>query len=213
MLGSKGIRNIAGLPRISKAWPFGISKACSFAVSALATQTRSIREQVSSGRGFSIIELLVVVAIFAIVALMATQALIHSLRGAKKSESLARVRSDLDFALAVIERNLHNATDINPPCMGAATDTVSYTDGFGSTTSFSCDDIDGSGGLIGYIASASARLTSDEVDVTSCSFVCTPGDVGVPPSVTVSVIAEDPNAIGAEGAQVTTDTKILLRIY
>lgn len=153
-------------------------------------------------------ELLVVVSVFAIVILLATQALILSLRGSRKSESLSRVRSDLDFSLAVMERNLHNATAIDP-CPNPDTSIVNYTDAFGKTTSFSCTTIAG----LGAIASGSARLTSDEIDVTSCSIVCSPGNVGVPPSVTVTVSATNANVSGAEGAQVTTQTDILLRIY
>jgi prepilin-type N-terminal cleavage/methylation domain-containing protein len=172
-------------------------------------QNSKIGHSPRSGAGWSLIELLVVVAVFAIVALLTTQALVHSLRGSRKSEFIGRVRENLDFSLAVIERHLHSAQSIGCP----NSETINYDDSEGVAASFTCVDIDGSGGDIGYIASSSARLTVDDVDVISCSFVCDPGEVGVPPSVTMSITAEDANALGAEGAQVTMDTKILLRIY
>ena len=52
---------------------------------ALATRARSSREQVSMVRGFSLIEMLIVVAVFSILAVVATQSLSSSLRGSKKS--------------------------------------------------------------------------------------------------------------------------------
>lgn len=158
--------------------------------------------------GFSLVELLVVVAVFTIIAVISTQALILSLRGSKKSESLGLVRENLDYALAIVERNLHSAADISP-CPNTDTSIISYTDRTGVVTTFSCQDVGGDG----YIASGSGRLTSDEVNVTACTFTCSSGSVTVPPSVRIAVTAEDANVSGAEGGQVTTDTKVLLRIY
>jgi hypothetical protein len=69
-------------------------------------------------------------------------------------------------------------------------------------------------GTAGYIASDSARLTSDEVAVTACAFMCTQGTSLTPPQITVDISAVDVKEEGAkEGGSVTVSTKINLRTY
>lgn len=154
-----------------------------------------------NNKGISLLEILVVITVFSILAILATMAILLTLRGARKSEALIRVRSNVDYSLAVMERNIRNAESfIN---CGSETDAISYLDEDGSLSSFSCED--------DYIASGSARLTSEEVEIFSCSFTC--DDSTSPPSVEMSIGARDANATGIEGAQMTTSTKIFLRTY
>jgi len=160
-------------------------------------------------KGFALIELLVVISIFAILAILTTSALLSSLRGTRKGEALGRVRENLDYSFAVISRHLHSAQSLSCP----SSTQISYEDVNGASATFSCINIDGTGGAVGYFASGSARLTSDEIDVISCTLTCSPGAVGISPSVTIVTAAEDLSLKGAEGAQVATQTKILLRVY
>lgn len=153
--------------------------------------------------GFSIVEILVVIMIFAVIAILATESIALSLRGSKRSESTISVRENLNYSLAVIERALHNAesvTCVNPTIL-------TYSDILGLPAEFSCDLVSG------LIASSSARLTSSEVKITACKFICNSGASGVPPSVTISITAENAFASGLEQAQVTTNTQIMLRAY
>src|SRR3990170_3264778 len=66
----------------------------------------------SFGRGYSIVELLVVVTIFTFLAIIVTQAVVLTLRGSRKGESLISVRENLDYAFAVMERQLRSARSI-----------------------------------------------------------------------------------------------------
>ena len=159
-------------------------------------------------QGFSLLEILVVVTVFSILAILTTQAVLLTLRGSKKSESLTKVRGNIDYSLAVIERNIRNAESMEE-CPNSDPNIISYFDEDGVLTSFSCaSDAEG-----GYIASASGRLTSSEVDVTSCSFVCE--DVGgeTNPEITISISAQDVNLSAMEGGEITISTKIFLRTY
>ncbi|OGM11456.1 hypothetical protein A2Z22_00195 [Candidatus Woesebacteria bacterium RBG_16_34_12] len=63
--------------------------------------------------GFSLVEMLVVVSIFAILAVLASQSLIFTFRGRQKSGSIVSVRENLGHALSVIERQLYNAENVN----------------------------------------------------------------------------------------------------
>lgn len=162
--------------------------------------------------GFSLIEILVVLAIFSILAIVVTQGIFVTLRSARKSETTSRVKENLAYATAVMERQLHNASEVTP-CPNTSPTRLDYKDEDGKTSYFSCQSV----GPSGYVASGSAsiRLTSDSVSVTSCSFACATPAPGVdsPPSVDINITASDAVTLGVEGAQVTTSTKVFLRSY
>ena len=63
-------------------------------------------------KGMSLLEILVVVAIFSILGVIVTRSVLLTLRGSKKSESQVKVRENVNYALAVIERQLRNADSI-----------------------------------------------------------------------------------------------------
>jgi prepilin-type N-terminal cleavage/methylation domain-containing protein len=166
------------------------------------------KKRFSNIRGFSLLEILVVITVFSILAILTTQAVFLTLRGSKKSESSTKVRENIDYSLAVIERNIRNADSLEE-CPLSDPNTVIYQDENGITTSFSCASEDD----IGYIASASGRLTSSEVDVTSCSFTCEEGTGETNSAITVSITAQDASLSAMEGGEITISTKIFLRNY
>jgi len=159
-------------------------------------------------KGISLIETLIVIIIFSLLGLLTTRSLFLTLRGAKKSQSLIKVRESINFATSVIQRQLRNAQGI-VECPNTDTSQINYLDFEGNAASFSCNIV----GTSGYIASSSARLTSDEITVTACSFECTQDDSGNPPSVSVSISAEDALSTALEKGKVTSDSKIFLRTY
>lgn len=159
--------------------------------------------------GFTLLEILVVVSIFAVLGILVTRAVILSIGGSKKSESLVKVRENLDYSVGIIERSLRNANSISP-CPNSDPGVLNYIDVNGNPASFSCN----LGTPPGYIASGSARLTSSNVNVTACSLSCAPAAGSTNPSVvTVSVTAQDATAIGIQGANVSVITEVSLRNY
>lgn len=155
--------------------------------------------------GLSLIEILVVITVFSILAILATRGVLLTLRGSRKSDALGRVRENVGYSIAVMERNLRNAQTID--CSSETQ--IDYTDPNSTAGYFSCENI-GSGG---YVSSSSARLTNDQVNVTACTFTCAAATTGVPPSVDINITAEDANTQGAEGGQVTIQTQVNLRTY
>jgi len=154
-------------------------------------------------KGMSLIEILVVVAVFAILGVIVTQAVTLTLRGSKKSESQVRVRENLSYALSVMERQLRNANAVTVCDTGLR---VEYKDSKDYPTSFSCET--------DYVASGSARLTSDEIRVTACSISC-PGyqTSSNPPYIDIFLSGEEASVTGVEGASVSAQTKVYLRTY
>lgn len=152
-------------------------------------------------KGISLIEILVVIMIFAILGILISRVILVTLRGSGKSDSLVKVRENLSYSLAVIEREIRNAETITCP----SSTQVNYTNSRGTSTYFSCSG--------SRVASGSAWLTSDEVSITACSFTCTAASGHVPPSVTISLEAKDATITGVVAAQATVTTKIFLRTY
>jgi prepilin-type N-terminal cleavage/methylation domain-containing protein len=158
--------------------------------------------------GFSLLEILVALTVFAFLALVATQSIFSTVRVSTKSASVVKIRGDVDYALSVIERYLHSAQSVTP-CPLDDPKTVAFIDSQGSQTIFSCV----TPGETGYLASGSARLTSETVAVTTCSFVCAPATGNTPASVTISVEAKDATKTGIDRGTVTTSTQIYLRNF
>lgn len=158
-------------------------------------------------RGLSLVEILIVITIFAVIGLLSTRSVFLTIRGAKKSDSLVRVRENVNYSLAVIERQLRSAETID--CPNALTTQIDYVTLEGLDSSFTCQSI-GSGG---YIASDSARLTSEDISVTNCSFSCSQQDINNPPVVDVLIEAEDSESQTVEKGTVSIQTQIILRNY
>lgn len=163
--------------------------------------------------GFTLVEMLVALMIFSILGILVTRTLVLSLRGVRKSESIALVRENVSFAMGIMEQHLRNAKDLD--CTGIPGSTLNYIDSYGNSASFGCVD----DGTDIYIASNSAQLTSDEVAITNtnCRIFtsCTEMDPvnDVPDSVTIEIQASTVESVGAEGFQVSSQTKVLLRTY
>src|SRR3990167_11388670 len=102
-------------------------------------------------KGFTLIEILVVITIFSVLTILVTQTIIFSLRSTKKSESLNQARQNLDYAAQIVERHIRNADRIET-CSGSPVTSISYYDAYGIASSFSC--------VSDYVASGSYRLTS-----------------------------------------------------
>ena len=159
-------------------------------------------------KGISLIEMLIVVAIFAVLGVIISRVILTTLRGSSRSDNLVKVRDNLDYALSVMERQIRNAESVSP-CPNSDTTRIDFRDSNGIAAYFACTNV----GAGGYVASGSARLTSDQVAITACSLTCSPAAGRVPTSVDISLEARGANQTGIERAVVTAATKIFLRTY
>jgi type II secretory pathway pseudopilin PulG len=152
-----------------------------------------------------LVEILVVIVVFALLTIIATQSILLTLTGARKTESTVRVRETLEYAVSTVERRIRNAKSITT-CNSSS---VQYVDQLGVSSRFSCNSI-GSGG---YLASDSLRVTNSEINLTACTFICRLGVTGVPPSVEMLFTGELYGATGTERSSVTINTRVYTRAY
>lgn len=161
--------------------------------------------------GFSLIEMLVVIGIFAVLGAVSSQALLLSLTSTRKADASTVVRQNLEFAVSVMERHLRGARSLVTTCTAGQTiQTVTYIDSWGYTNSFSCNPPSQD-----YIASGSARLTSSQLTITSCSFTCTPGTNGAPPSIYIQATGRASSAgfSSTETTPTSVSARVTLRSY
>ena len=163
--------------------------------------------------GYSLIELMIVTAIFAILALLISGVVIQSVRNTQKSESLSNVRNEVNNVILVMERHLRNSDHMEPITNG-----IQYIDPEGIEARFICLDLVDD---VGKVASQSPDpdwddsfdLTSTKVDVNSCSFIITSGEYDVPDKVDVRIEAEAAGVMGVEGGSIVVETILNLRNY
>lgn len=82
-----------------------------------------------SERAFTLIELLIYVAIFAVVAGFFTSVLLITLRVQGTQTGVVNVSSELNFALQSIQRNIREATTISYPASGSSGDHLDLAGG------------------------------------------------------------------------------------
>lgn len=168
-------------------------------------------------QGMSLLEVMVVITIFAILGILVTQSVILTLEGSRKSESVVRSRENLDYSLSIIERQIRGASGLYADsgyitqCTGADAQAIYYLDQNGQPGSFVCGGTIGSPGS--YIASGAAQLTSDMVKIADCHFHCYSGTSTSPAYATIDVTVQDASASGIESANVSASTEIYLRNF
>lgn len=119
-------------------------------------------------KGFTLIETVLAVGIFAMVSVAGGLLLFSTLRGAKKAAAVIAVRSQGANAIGTMTQLLRYATEITS-CSGSQ---LAFTVPDGSKGVFSCQKADEDV----YLASGSGRLTSPAVQIVDCNtvFTCTP---------------------------------------
>ncbi len=160
--------------------------------------------------GFSLIEMLVVMFLFALLAFIVTQSTLQSFRGTRKVDASSKVRDNLDFAASLVERNIRNAKLITSVCDGASHSTISYLAQDGSTGSYVC-----SGGSSQYLTDGAtgSRVTSTDVTLQTCSFTCTTNGAYNPPIVDLVFAGSAANTAVTDSSFATISRRVVLRVY
>ena len=152
-------------------------------------------------KAFTLVETVVAVGIFAILATIGSLLLFGALRGSKKASAISLVRTEGVFAMEGMTSMLRFAQEISS-CTATS---ITFTSLSGDNIVFSCDN--------GTIASNSANLTSAKVNVDSCSISCSP----TPPKtktvdISYTLSRKDATTV-LDRAIVPFQTQVVLRNY
>lgn len=149
--------------------------------------------------GFTLIEILVVIGIFGILAFIGSNMFFTILKSSAKTRVLAEVKQNGNYALSVMERMVRNAR--NAECVSGG---VLITNPDRDTTNFFCDGA--------KIASNSGvYLTSDKVSASNCNFSC---QETTPEVVTISFTLSQAVGVRVEEiAEIEFRSTVSLRTY
>lgn len=161
-------------------------------------------------KAFTLIELVVVVAILGGLSVAISRVFFSNLKGAKQTQSLIELRQSGDSAMLNISKRLRNARSIPPSdCIGANTNLITFTtrdpsapisSGATIPVTIACEDssikIDGS------------AIVAGNISMIGCNIVCnqTPGST---PRVDISYTLND---IGT-GSTLDFSSTVTLRNY
>ncbi len=155
-------------------------------------------------KGFTLIEVLVVIGIFIVLTTVVLSVLITVLRGSKQSDSIILVRQNGEHAMNQMVKTMRFSGSLDyprplggtpPVCSGSGitTQSVQVTSLTLIQDTFSCPS---NFNYPNFIALNGTRLTnSNTVVVKSCSFVCTQ-PTGGPPTIGISFTLSKVNSSG-----------------
>ena len=117
--------------------------------------------------GFTLLELMVSVALLGMISVAATLLFFSAIRGGGKVSVVTEVKQNGQFALNSMEQLIRNAASLE----SCSAEAMTFIDKDGGNLGYECKDVDPDLDT-GYIAKNAARLTSAEVAVTECVFTC-----------------------------------------
>ena len=168
--------------------------------------------------GFTLIELMVSLAIFAIVGILLTEVFTSSIRMSARGEVSHTVKQNGDMVLNTLSRMIQNAKHIVSSCDGTAASSISLMNPDGGVSTIGCVK---DGNALLRIASSSATtdyLTSTEVTLpgSACDavelFICSQ-TANQSPSIKISFSLLPSNSTTEEMTQLTGtfETTVIVR--
>lgn len=144
--------------------------------------------------GFTLIELIISIAIIAILGGVISQVFFQTTRSNAKSEILKEVKQNGDYALNVMQRMIRNSTEITSSCSdaGVSGTSLTITNPDLGTTTFQCLSSGSiqriasvSGGRIDYLTDSNVTLGGITCNTSTFETVCT-SVRGIPNNVNIS---------------------------
>lgn len=132
-------------------------------------------KKINTSFGFTLIEIMVAVSIFALVMVVAIGAVLSIVSANKKSQALSSVLSNLNFSLDSMVRDLRTGFDYDcnggGDCATDGSDNIEFysTQSLGSVT-YGLETLDGVGVISKVSGTGSQYLSSTEVDIDDLKF-------------------------------------------
>lgn len=139
--------------------------------------------------GFSLLELIVSIAIIGLLSIVIVQTFITTSRSNTKTEVLKEVKQNGDFVIGSMERMIRSARAITSACptSGFSQKFITFTANEGQDVAYGCDDTSGypliaSASALGTmnLVSSNAQLVGNSCSDADISFTCTSYDYQSP---------------------------------
>jgi prepilin-type N-terminal cleavage/methylation domain-containing protein len=164
-------------------------------------------------KGFSIVELLVVIALLTVITVVATSILYTSLGSSTKASGLEIVKQNGDQAIQFLERRIREAKEVSCVDLGGGNWELQVTDRNYVVTNFRTV-YDSTNGVNRLAYGGSTYLTSAELNATAFSCAVISAGVGDPDVVAVSFTLQmSPGGRPSEAVVETFRTRTSLRTY
>lgn len=165
--------------------------------------------------GFTFVELLVGISMFAVIGTVTLSILFATLRASKKSDVLVSLRQDGNTVMSQVGRNIRYARSLDAPAscispVNSSSITITSNSDGGQTT-FACVS-----GASSTVASNGASLTdTDSTVMSNCEFVCTQPTLNDPPTITFSFVlsAKSSSGLSESNGSIPFQSSITLRNY
>jgi len=151
-------------------------------------------------KGFTLIEMLVVIALFAGLAVLVGSMVGSSMKGTKKSESAMKVRAELENAVSIFERSLRGAKKDSVKICNS--NTITFTDQDDLSVTFTCSPLKKSG---------TELINSSNINLTACNFDCT--NLRTKGVVVITLTGSSASSSGVEVDIATVSARVVLRNY
>jgi len=145
----------------------------------------AVRMKMKGSKGFTLIEILVVIGVLAIIVVVGSMSFFNLLKGSMKTRTISLVKQNGDYALAIMERMIRKGeiienTEAPPRECESGMSKLKISNPDGRETEFSCEG--------DTISSNSASLISNQVKVANgnCSFNCQRTSIFEPDVVTIN---------------------------
>lgn len=158
-------------------------------------------------RGFTLIELMIVISITAVIVVTVTGLFFRAIRGGTKTETTVDLSQNAEFSMSLMERFIRNAKEVNNvggvECPGIGS-TITLIGWDGGSTQFSLSN--------GRIASNSFALSGTSVLIENLQFECI-REEGVPDQVLIEFDATSSDVGGASGSSGHYESTVSLRNF
>lgn len=165
--------------------------------------------------GFTLMEVLVSMGVFAIVSTIIITVLFTTFRTSKKSEVVINLKQNGDAAMSQMVREIMYAESLDDPPIcttPVVQDTITVTSSSdGGQTTYSCPTV-----ASPVIASNGASLIdSSSIEASNCSFTCSQNSYNDPPTITIqySLINVDNNKLNDNEAMMDFRTSVSMRNF
>jgi prepilin-type N-terminal cleavage/methylation domain-containing protein len=150
-------------------------------------------------KGFSLIEIMVAISLFAILSISITLIAAGILRGAARAQVQTKVRNEAQYAMSVISQATRFASDVNLTSCNPTSYTIRQRPSSTVLTTYSCDVANTT------LKQDGLELIGPEVVISACSFACDATNK----TITVHFEAKDEG--GLMNNPIIFDSQIILR--